>query len=163
MSDFIESFSEPGTSYSIQKLFVLILTNRDSNIQWFVPSPRFSIPHRGKLYNISLTNQPVLDTSLYVSGSDDSLLEVSGINPMEATMDFTSPAQNNRSVSSIMEYSSPALSRTVDNSGLSSPVGSIEPQPKRLRTDNMQTSFEEVFDSDDVIWYQAPVVFKGFK
>lgn len=163
MSDFIESFGEPGSSYSIQKLFVLILTHRESDIQWFVPAPRFSLPHKGRQYNVNLTNQPVQDTSLYVSGSDDSLLEVSGINPMETTMDISSPAANSRSVSSAMEFSSPVTCSDI-KSELSSPVSFIEPMPKRLKVgDSMQTSFEEIFDMEDVIWYQAPVVFKGFK
>lgn len=154
MSDFIQSFSEVSSSCSIQNLFVLILANRDSDIRWFTPAPRFTVSQRGKLYNIGLTNQPIQDTSLCVSASD-SLLEMSGINPMETTADLCSPTSKS--------YNTDLPSPTLLNRGeseLSTPV-STEPQCKRRKL--MATSFEEMCDIEDVIWYQAPVTFKGFK
>lgn len=87
-TDFIESFSQSTRRHSLQKLHVLLLAHRDSAIQWFIPAPRFSLPTRGNIYNIELSNTPA-NTSVCIS--DCSLLELSGVNPMEISMDLPSP------------------------------------------------------------------------
>jgi len=125
-SDFIESFGDKSIS-SLQKLFVLIQTSRQSDIKWFVPAPRFSIPHRGKLYHIKLANNSIGETSVIVSDQDSSL-DISGVVAMET---------------SILNTSSPGVTPC---------------KKKRL-----ELSFEELCDHDNDIWYQAPVIFKGFK
>lgn len=126
-SDFIDSFSNPGKSYGLQKLYVLLLASRDSGIQWFTPAPRFSIPSRGSLYNMKLVT-PTLNSSVCVS--DSSMLEISGIYPMD-----------------VMTEKSEVLSPCCSAS-------------KRRR---LHFSFEETCDADELIWYQAPITFNGFK
>lgn len=91
-SDFIESFSQTTAKFGLTKIHLLIHTNRHSELQWFIPNPRFTIPSKGTVYNINLTNPEVLNTSLCISSSDDSLLELSGISPMEVTIsELSSP------------------------------------------------------------------------
>ena len=118
--DFIESFSL-HSSYGLQKLFVLVQASRNSGISLFNPNLSFSLPSKGSMYTIHLTNQPVSDTSLCASSADS--LEISGVSPMETSLELSSPCQKRRRVST-----------SLDNE-----------------------------DSNDLIWYQAPMSFKGFR
>ncbi|XP_046364215.2 MAD2L1-binding protein-like isoform X2 [Haliotis rufescens] len=126
---------------------VLLYAPRDSGIQWFVPKPTFKRPIRGRQfeYNIKCRHHHVGSHDL---SCDVSEVEISGIEPLDSSVlsdaDMNDCVLNNCLSASNPDYALCSGDGQMETCRSSETV--VSPTPEL-----------------DTIWFQAPVLVKGYK
>ncbi|XP_046571061.1 MAD2L1-binding protein-like [Haliotis rubra] len=126
---------------------VLLYAPRDSGIQWFVPKPIFKRPVRGRQfeYNMKCRHHNVGSHDL---SCDVSEIEISGIEPLDSSV-LSDVDMNDCVLKSCLSASYPATALYTGDSQM----------------DTCRPSETVVSSSlePDMIWFQAPVMVKGYK
>ena len=174
-------------SVPITNITVLLNAPRHSSFTWFLPKALYKIPDRGNQFHFNLCSNVDFTGSQDLS-KDFSVIDLSGFEPLGSSVIIDTSMSEDRSASS--SECSASLSADyvcIDSDHDIEIVGDCDIEdsditPKNLTVDSVSSdmsqegkdakAMDEVNDTDegihsltdsDYIWFQSPIVVKGFK
>ena len=162
---------------------VLVLAPRDCGIEWFLPKPAFKVPQKSKQFEFNISCKQSSSSSHNLTQADEEF-NISGIEPL-SVVDISASELSGSSVlhidegeeEEVVEHASTDSVSTSSCSYFSRHLAGSErhpstecPQQDRSAS-NMSNrsavllSTDSGFDSVDLdmIWFQSPVVVKGYR
>ncbi|KAK3588753.1 hypothetical protein CHS0354_024232 [Potamilus streckersoni] len=150
---------------------VLLHASRNSGIRWFLPKSTFKVPQRGMQYHLNLTSlndEPVNNN--HNLSIDLEEVEISGIEPLEKAYMATSTEELYESFHLVIQKPS-SESSTFSHSSFAQMMYASRSLSNHCQDVSTDIRLSDMVRDEDIpmasiedfIWFQSPLVIKGYK
>jgi hypothetical protein len=149
---------------------VLLHAPRDSGIKWFLPKSMFKVPQRGMQYHLNLIclyNEPVNYNHNLSIDLDE--MEISGIEPLDKSFMLASTEEIYESFDLVIKL--PSSESFISHSSYLEKMQASQSMSNRCQEESTDIAMHDMVgdegipsaSNEDFIWFQSPLVIKGYK